>query len=97
MNTLSVPFRFARSGSVAQHTEGSDFYYSHILSNVLQTEPGELALDSSFGTEDPTFQRINRASIVEMAAKYVPEITINDITSIIDDNGNEQVVISFQV
>lgn len=96
MNTLSVPFRFTQNGSAAQHDEGSDSYYAHILSNVLQTEPGELALDSSFGTEDPVFQRISRASIVEMAAKYVPEIQVTDISTIIDDNGNEQVVISFQ-
>lgn len=97
MNTLSVPFRFTVTGSVAQHTEGSDSYYAHILSSVLQTEPGELALDSSFGTEDPVFERISRASIVEIAAKYVPEIQIDRISTIIDDNGNEKIVISFQI
>jgi hypothetical protein len=97
MSTLSVPFRFTLNGSAAQHIDGSDSYYAHILSSVLQTEPGELALDASFGTEDPTFERINRASIIEVAAKYVPEIQITNISTIIDDNGNEQVVISFQV
>ena len=97
MSTLSVPFRFTLNGSVAQHVDGSDSYYAHILSSVIQTEPGELALDASFGTEDPTFERINRASIIEVAAKYVPEIQITNISTIIDDNGNEQVVISFQV
>jgi hypothetical protein len=96
MSTLSVPFRFTNVGSVAQHAEGSSSYYGHILSNVLQTEPGELALDASFGTEDPTFEAISRATLVEMAAKYVPEIRINNISTFINDNGTEQVVISFQ-
>ncbi len=97
MNTLSVPFRFTNTGSVAQHAEGSSSYYTHILSNVLQTEPGELALDASFGTEDPTFEAIKRATLVELAAKYVQEIRIDNISTFINDNGNEQIIISFQL
>ena len=96
MDTLSIPFRFS-NGSAVTHAQGSDSYYMHILSNVLQSEPGEIALDTEFGTNDPVFERVNRASIVEMAAKYVPEIRIDKVVSIIDDDGIEKIVISYVV
>lgn len=97
MDTFSLPFRFTSAGLAAKHAEGSDSYYLHILSTVIQTEPKEMPLDPSFGTNDPLFQRINKASIVEVAAKYVPEMTIDAVSTVLEENGTEQLVISYRI
>ena len=96
MDTFSGPLRF--SGSLAsKHPEGSDQYYLHILSMVLQTQPGEMPLDRNFGVNDPVFERINRATVMELAAKYVPELTIEQIATILDNDGIERVVIQYRI
>lgn len=96
MDTFSVPFRFA-DGLAAKHREGSDQYYLHILSMVLQTQPGEMPLDFNFGTNDPVFERINRATILELAAKYVPELNIEQIATILDNDGIERVLLQYRI
>lgn len=96
MDTFSVPFRFS-GGLAVKHEEGSDQYYLHILSMVLQTQPGEFPLDFNFGTLDPVFQKINRATILELAAKYVPELNILQIATVLDDDGIERVVLEYRI
>ena len=96
MDTFSVPFRFS-GGLAAKHAEGSDQYYLHILSMVLQTQPGEMPLDINFGVNDPVFERISRATIMELAAKYVPELTIEQIATILDNDGIERVVVQYRI
>lgn len=96
MDTFSVPFRFS-GGLAAKHQEGSDQYYLNILSMVLQTQPGEMPLDANFGVNDPVFERINRATIMELAAKYVPELTIEQIATILDNDGVERVVVQYRI
>lgn len=96
MDTFSIPFRFV-NGLTAKHVEGSDEYYLHLLSMVLQTEPGEMPLDANFGTNDPVFQNISRATILELAAKYVPELNIQNIATILDDDGVERVVLQYRI
>ena len=97
MDTLSLPFRFTSSGLAETHTENTSAYYLNILSNVLQTEPGETPLDLNFGTNDPLFQRVNKATVIEVAAKYVPELTINSVSTILSEDGTEQLIISFRI
>ena len=96
MDTFSIPFRFV-NGLTAKHAEGSDEYYLHLLSMVLQTEPGEMPLDANFGTNDPVFQNISRATILELAAKYVPELNIQNIATVLDDDGVERVVLQYKI
>jgi hypothetical protein len=96
MDTFSVPFRFS-GGLAAKHQEGSAQYYLHILSMVLQTQPGEMPLDVNFGVNDPVFERINRATVMELAAKYVPELTIEQIATILDNDGIERVVVQYRI
>lgn len=96
MDTFSVPFRFS-GGLAAKHPEGSAQYYLHILSMVLQTQPGEMPLDVNFGVNDPVFERINRATVMELAAKYVPELTIEQIATILDNDGIERVVVQYRI
>lgn len=97
MDTFSIPFRFTANGLAAKHLDGSEQYYLHILSTVLQTEPNEMPLDSNFGTNDPLFERINKATIIEVAAKYVQELEIDSVSDILTENGIEQVIISYRV
>jgi hypothetical protein len=96
MDTFSVPFRFS-GGLAVKHSEDSDQYYLHILSMVLQTQPGEMPLDANFGTNDPVFERINRGTIMELAAKYVPELNIQQIATVLDDDGVERVVLQYNI
>lgn len=96
MDTFSVPFRFS-DGLASKHVEGSDEYYLHILSMVLQTQPGEMPLDTNFGINDPVFERISRASVMELAAKYVPELNIEQVATILDNDGIERVVIQYRI
>jgi hypothetical protein len=97
MDTLSSPFRFTSSGLAEKHIENTSEYYLNILANVLQTEPGETPLDLNFGTNDPLFQRINKATVIEVAAKYVPELTINSVSTILSEDGTEQLIVSFRI
>lgn len=96
MDTFSVPFRFS-GGLASKHPEGSDQYYLHILSMVLQTQPGEMPLDANFGINDPVFERINRATVMELAAKYVPELNIQQIATVLDNDGVERVVVQYSI
>lgn len=64
---------------------------------VLQTQPGELPLDANFGVNDPVFEKINTASLVELAAKYVPELRIDRISTILDEDGVERLVVQYRL
>lgn len=96
MDTFSVPLRFS-DGLAAKHSEGTEQYYLHILSMVLQTQPGEMPLDANFGINDPVFVRIDRATVLELAAKYVPELNIQQVATIIDNDGVERVVLQYRI
>ena len=96
MDTFSVPFRFS-GGLASKHAEGSEQYYLHILSMVLQTQPGEMPLDTNFGVNDPVFEKISRATVMELAAKYVPELNIQQIATVLDDDGVERVVLQYKI
>ena len=96
METFSVPFRFS-GGLAVKHAEDDEQYYLHILSMVIQTQPGEMPLDANFGVNDPVFQRIETASIVELATKYVPELRIDRISTILDDEGVERLLVQYRL
>lgn len=94
METFSVPFRFSK-GHAVTHSADSDEYYLHLISMVILTQPGEMPLVPNFGTLDPTFERVNRASLIELALKYVPEVNINRITPVISDDGSENILVEY--
>ena len=94
METLALPMTFS-NGRPAVHSDDTDEYYAHILSICIGVEPNELPLTPAFGVDDPTFASVSRASIVEIAARYVQEITITSIDAVIDEAGDTSVDISF--
>lgn len=94
METIALPMSFA-NGRPAIHTDDTDEYYGHILGLCIGIEPNELPLTPGLGVNDPTFAAVSRASIVEVAARYVPEITITSIDAISNESGEASVEISF--
>jgi len=97
MNMLSSPLRFS-NGAAKLLTEGTDEYYAELLSRIMQIEPGEFPISIFFGIPDPTFSGLNRATLAELAAQFVPEIDITSISSSIseDNLGEETLLIYFE-
>lgn len=94
METLAIPFTLS-GGRAVVYPDTDDKFYAQILTTTLCIEPNEMPLDPNFGVNDPTFSNTSRANAVELAAKYIPEISIINVTTIIDDNGSEKLAISF--
>lgn len=95
MDTLLLPMSFS-SGQAKVLTEGTDDYYATLLSRLMQIEPGEYPISIYFGVPDPSFSNINRASLVELASQFVPEIDISSIENTIDeDNPGEETLLIF--
>ena len=97
MDTLAIPLRFA-NGLGETLIDGSDEYYAELLSRLLQIEPGEFPISIYFGIDDPTFSGLNKASLVELAAQFIPEIDITEIVNTIDEEniGEEDLLIYFE-
>ena len=91
---LAFPVEF-RNGTFVVHSDIDDAYYTQLLTMALGFQPDELPLNPNFGTSDPTFTNISRATIVEKAAKYVPEILITGISDFVSESGEELVRINF--
>jgi len=91
---LAFPVQF-RNGAFVVHTDDTDPFYTQLLSMALMIQPDELPLNPNFGTSDPTFTNISRATIIEKASKYVPEILITGISDFVADSGEELVQINF--
>lgn len=94
METIALPLQFS-NGRAVVHSDDTDDYYAHILAMCISIEPDELPLTPNFGVNDPTFASVTRASIVELAARYVPEITITSIDSLIEESGQNAIEINF--
>lgn len=91
---IAFPLQF-RDGSLVTHPDTSDQFYVQLLSMALSIQPDELPLNPNFGTLDPTFSNISRATLIEKAAKYVPEVQVTGISDFVSDSGEELINISF--
>lgn len=80
MPTLKHPVTFARRGGGALILlETETAYYDQALKAAVSVERGELLLDPSFGTEDPTFARGEPVGLRATVAAYWPEISIRSV------------------
>lgn len=86
MDCIAFPIKFDSTG-LKKLTEGSNEYYSQILSVSLLTEPFTHPFTPSFGVNDPAFANIDKGLFIFNAAKFVPEIRIIDLS--IDESGAE--------
>lgn len=94
MQTLALPLTFS-NGDAVVYTDTEDIYYSHLLALNLQIEPRELPLSIKFGTWEMTLNAESRSDAIELAARYIPEISLDEIALDIDDNGRETVSVIY--
>jgi len=95
-----MPIRFtneAGRGQIATIEDGSDEYYATLLGNCLRIEPSELPISTFFGTLDPSFATSTPLRTVQNAARFVPEISITDVTSKTENDGSLGLNITFTV
>lgn len=91
MDCLKFPISYDASG-LAKLVEGSDEYYKQLLSICARTEPGVSPLFPSFGVYDPTLLMADRGQFLINAARYVPEVQIGTVETLMTDG---EMAISF--
>lgn len=94
MKAFAHPFRFTGGRPVTLDTE-TDAYAAQEILTVLQTRPGELPLLPDFGTSDPVFDEIDRASFYNTVSTYFPGIAIRSIEESITDDGVVEVAVDY--
>ena len=95
MNTLRLPLRFSVDYTMETIPEGSTEYYATLLADSLRIEPGELPLSTAFGTLDPSFEYQTPKTAVQNAARHIPEISITDVSSKLENTGAIGVAVNF--
>lgn len=94
MDCLAFPIKFDSTG-VSKLTENSTDYFRQLLSVIVRTEPNILPMTPDLGVYDPAFRDIDMTSFVQQAARYAPEVTIEDVDVNIDNDGAVDVSFSF--
>lgn len=92
-----MPISFNADYSMKTVEEGTDEYYALLLADALRIEPEELPISTSFGVLDPTFGFQTPLKAVQNAARHVPEILVEDVSSTIDQDGLIKLGIKFTV
>ena len=97
MDMIKFPVKFDRTG-FQKHTDGTEGYYTQLLSIALLTEPRTHIFTPRFGVFDPTFRGIDRGVFVMNAARFIPEIEITGLDTEVDPNsGSLKVNFSFRI
>lgn len=97
MDSLAFPIKFNYDG-LARLEEGTEDYYKQILTISLLTEPGEHPITPDFGVFDPTFIPIEPEDFILNAARFVPEVEIENINpQLSSDSGGINVEFSFRI
>jgi hypothetical protein len=96
MDSIKFPLKFDSTGLV-KLTDGSDDYYSQLLTIAILTEPLTHPFSPRFGVYDPAFGGIDRGLFILNAARFVPEVEITAISSTVDNSGTVNAAFSFRV
>jgi hypothetical protein len=94
MDTFSFPIVFDNTG-LKKLTENSNEYYRHILSMAVRTEPNVMPITPDFGLFDPTFRTIDPSTFIQQAARFVPEVVIDDVDIDVDNDSAVNVTFTF--
>lgn len=94
MDCLKFPIAYDSSGFV-KVTDRTDDYYKQLISICARTEPGVSPLFPSFGVYDPTLSVADRGQFLINAARYIPEIQVGDVETIINQDGTTAVTFTF--
>lgn len=92
MDIFAFPLQFDSDG-IRKLKNGTDNYYSQLLTLAILTEPETHPLTPDFGTIDPTFKTVERGRFLIQAARFVPEITLTNIE--IDLQAEDKSLIKF--
>ena len=96
MDSIKFPLKFDSTG-VQKLAEGSEDYYSQLLTLAIFTEPHTHPFSPRFGVYDPTFRGVDRGLFVLNAARFVPEVEITDLSTDFDNGGTVNTVFSFRI
>lgn len=94
MDCLKFPLSYDSSG-FTKLLDGSDDYYKQLLSICARTEPGVSPLFPDFGVLDPTHMVVDRGQFIINAARYVPEIRLGAVDTLIDNQGEMSISFTF--
>jgi len=97
MTTLRLPIRFNGDYTMQVIEAGSEEYYATLIANTLRIEPEELPISTSFGILDPSFGTETPLKTVTNAARFIPEITIEKVSSKLGDDGKVELDINFSI
>lgn len=93
MDAMKFPLKFNETnGGLVMTEEKTDEYYRQILSIAARTEPGELPLTPDFGVMDPTFKSIDRGQFLFAASRFVPEIEVLAVESLMSEEDGQNIV-----
>jgi hypothetical protein len=94
VDCLKFPISYDSSG-FTKLVDGSTDYYKQLLSICARTEPGVSPLFPDFGVYDPTLMIADKGQFIINAARYVPEIQIEQIESILGLDGSTAISFTF--
>jgi hypothetical protein len=95
MQAFSFPFRFVKGRAPSIDTT-TDQYAAQIISSIIQTEIEELPITPSFGTDPAEFDQFDIANLTLDIARYFPQIDLESITEVIEEDGTFSVQVSFK-
>ena len=95
MDAIKFPLTFA-NGELRKLSSTSDEYYGQLIALTIQTIPGELVLRPTYGVDSPEFDSIQTAKFSQIAAQFLPEVSISGITTKPSDNGLVDIAINFE-
>ena len=76
MAMFKFPLEFDETGSIVTLEDGTDEFYSQLLSMAALTEPDTYPYAPHFGVYDPSFQTVNRGVFMIQASRFIPEVQI---------------------
>ena len=96
MDAIQFPVKFDTNG-MTRLEDGSNDFYKQLLALSTITEPHSQPITPDFGIWDPTFNTVERGHFVLQAARYVPEVEIEQVNVDINDEGENSVSFSFRI
>lgn len=94
MDTIALPIQIA-NGRMTLIPDNTDEYFAHLISMVIQIEPGELPLTPEFGCFSPVFDDEQISNLALTVNQFIPEVDIDDIEIVQSDSGKTEIQLSF--
>lgn len=97
MEMMKFPIEFDSTG-LKKLEDGTEGYYSQLLSISLLTEPSTHPFTPQFGANDPSFTTIDKGVFVLNCARFIPEVRITSLSNeILGDGDASKVSFSYEI